>query len=138
MAKRGKNYLNNTDLLEEIIKCKNIEKKFSKKEKQEGKIHISDKLTEYMYKLANKISSSRNFINYTYKDEMIQESVVHALYKAYPNYNIERTNPFSFFSTVIIYKFIEMIKKEKKIGELKDKMKLKEIERIHTANDERL
>jgi len=132
MAKRRKNnYLNNADLLEEIKHCKIVGA-------ERNELYISDKLTEYMYKLAHKISSSRNFINYTYKDEMIQESVVHALYKAFPNYDVSRSNPFSFFSTVIIYKFIEMIKKEKKILTLKEILIEKEIERIHMENDERL
>ena len=125
MAKDRKNYINNEEFLEEIIKCKKADK-------------ISDKLVKMMYQIANQVSASRNFINYTYKDEMIQESVTHALFKALPNYDVERKNPFGFFSTVIIYKFIEIIKKENKFIEVKNTLKQIEEDRIEQDIDTRI
>lgn len=125
MAKKRNNYLDNKDFLKEIKYCK------------ENNI-LSDKLVDFLYAIANKVSSSRNFINYTYKDEMIQESVIHALYKAFPNYDIERSNPFGFFSTVIIYKFIEIIKKENKFLDVKDILKELEQERVDSDTENRI
>tara|TARA_R100000908_G_scaffold64504_2_gene48676 strand:+ start:26 stop:460 length:435 start_codon:yes stop_codon:yes gene_type:complete len=78
-----------------------------------------DSLAESVYKIAVGLSYSPNFINYSYKDEMIGDAVVKMI-AAVKNkkFNLESTsNPFSYFTTIAYHAFINRIKKEKKYRE---------------------
>ena len=80
---------------------------------------LVDKLAEDTYKIAVGLSYSPNFINYSYKDEMIGDAVVKMI-AAVKNkkFNLESTsNPFSYFTTIAYHAFINRIKKEKKYRE---------------------
>lgn len=73
---------------------------------------LADSLKRIAYGLGNK----SNFINYTYKDEMIGDALV-KMYTALKNkkFNVESDyNPFSYFTTIAFHAFINRIKKEKK------------------------
>ena len=73
---------------------------------------LADSLKRIAYGLGNK----SNFINYTYKDEMIGDALV-KMYTALQNkkFNIDSShNPFSYFTTIAFHAFINRIKKEKK------------------------
>jgi len=80
---------------------------------------LVDELAESVYKIAVGLSYSPNFINYSYKDEMIGDAVV-KMVAAVKNkkFNLESTsNPFSYFTTIAYHAFINRIKKEKKYRE---------------------
>ena len=80
---------------------------------------LIDELAESVYKIAVGLSYSPNFINYSYKDEMIGDAVVKMI-AAVKNkkFNLESTsNPFSYFTTIAYHAFINRIKKEKKYRE---------------------
>ena len=80
---------------------------------------LEDELAESVYKIAVGLSYSPNFINYSYKDEMIGDAVVKMI-AAVKNkkFNLESTsNPFSYFTTIAYHAFINRIKKEKKYRE---------------------
>ena len=73
-------------------------------------------------KIAHGLSYAPNFINYSYKDEMIGDAVV-KMFTALFNkkFNLEATdsngnkyNPFSYFTTIAFHAFINRIKKEKR------------------------
>jgi len=73
-------------------------------------------LAENVYKIAKGLSFAPNFINYSYKDDMIGDAVVKMFtalqgkkYKCDSGYN-----PFSYFTTIAFHAFINRIKKEKK------------------------
>lgn len=73
---------------------------------------LADSLKKIAYGLGNK----SNFINYTYKDEMIGDALV-KMYTALQNkkFDIDSDyNPFSYFTTIAFHAFINRIKKEKK------------------------
>ena len=73
-------------------------------------------IAESINKIAHGLSFSSNFINYTYKDEMIGDAIV-KMYTAVKNkkFNVESEhNPFSYFTTIAFHAFINRIKKEKK------------------------
>jgi len=75
-----------------------------------------DLLAESISKIAHGLSYSSNFINYTYKDEMIGDALV-KMFTAVKNhkFNVESEhNPFSYFTTIAFHAFINRIKKEKK------------------------
>jgi DNA-directed RNA polymerase specialized sigma24 family protein len=77
---------------------------------------LIDELAESVYKIAVGLSYSPNFINYSYKDEMIGDAVV-KMVAAVKNkkFRIDSpSNPFSYFTTIAYHAFINRIKKEKK------------------------
>ena len=80
---------------------------------------LVDELAQSVYKIAVGLSYSPNFINYSYKDEMIGDAVVKMI-AAVKNkkFNLESSsNPFSYFTTIAYHAFINRIKKEKKYRE---------------------
>jgi len=80
---------------------------------------LIDELAEAVYKIAVGLSYSPNFINYSYKDEMIGDAVVKMI-AAVKNkkFRIDSpSNPFSYFTTIAYHAFINRIKKEKKYRE---------------------
>ena len=77
---------------------------------------ISHKLGTFISKIANGLSFAPNFINYSYKEEMIGDALVkmvaaleHKKFKLDSGHN-----PFSYFTTIAFHAFINRIKKEKK------------------------
>ena len=80
---------------------------------------LVEELAESTSKIAVGLSYSPNFINYSYKDEMIGDAIVKMI-AAVKNkkFNLESTsNPFSYFTTIAYHAFINRIKKEKKYRE---------------------
>jgi len=72
-------------------------------------------LGDAIYNIANRLGFAPNFINYTYKEEMIGDAIVKMLY-ALKNkkFNVEKGNAFPYFTTIAYNAFINRIKKEKK------------------------
>lgn len=71
---------------------------------------------EALLKIAERLSRSSNFINYTYRSDMVGDAVI-KMYSAVENkkFKLEsESNPFSYFSTIAHNAFINRIKKENK------------------------
>lgn len=78
--------------------------------------NISPKLGESINKIAHGLSYAPNFINYSYKDEMIGDAIV-KMVSALKNKKFKINSgfsPFSYFTTIAFHAFINRIKKEKK------------------------
>jgi DNA-directed RNA polymerase specialized sigma24 family protein len=81
-----------------------------------GSDEIGNKLGESIFKIAKGLSYAPNFINYSYKDDMVGDAIV-KMFSALQSkkFNIESgNNPFSYFTTIAFHAFINRIKKEKK------------------------
>ena len=77
---------------------------------------LVDELSVMILKIANGLSYAPNFINYSYKDDMIGDAIL-KMFSALKNkkFNVEsNNNPFSYFTTIAYHAFINRIKKEKK------------------------
>lgn len=77
---------------------------------------MTDILAESINKIATGLSFAPNFINYTYKDDMVGDAVL-KMFLALKNkkFNVDtHNNPFSYFTTIAFHAFINRIKKEKK------------------------
>lgn len=77
---------------------------------------MTDDLAENIKKIAYGLSYNASFINYTYKDDMIGDSLI-KMYAAlkFKKYNFDNnSNPFSYFTTIAFHAFINRIKKEKR------------------------
>jgi hypothetical protein len=95
-----------------------------------------DIIAESISKIAHGLSYSSNFINYTYKDEMIGDAIV-KMFTAVKNKKFDVTsehNPFSYFTTIAFHAFINRIKKEKKHAEAISEYKSRFYEEELTEN----
>ena len=118
--KKKPHYVNNKEFLEAIIKRKEAIKEAE--EAGEPKPQITNYLGECILKIANHLSYSPNFINYTYREEMISDGIENCLQyidKFDPNMS---SNPFAYFTQIIYYAFIRRITKEKKQQQIKEKI----------------
>lgn len=77
---------------------------------------MTEQLGEYIKHIAYGLSYLPNFVNYSYKDDMIGDALI-KMYSALKNkkYNFDTgSNPFSYFTTIAFHAFINRIKKEKR------------------------
>ena len=118
--KKKVHYVDNKKFLEAIV-----ERKEQIKEAEgvgESKPQISNYLGECILKISNHLSYRPNFINYTYKEEMISDGIENSL-QYIDNFDPEKSkNPFAYFTQIIYYAFIRRIAKEKKQQKIKDRI----------------
>ena len=94
--------------------------------------YASGKLTTYLgesvSKIANGLSYAPNFLNYSYRDEMVGDAIVKMMTALkHKKFTLDSGySPFSYFTTIAFHAFINRIKKEKKhyetLQEYKEKM----------------
>lgn len=64
--------------------------------------------------IANRLSTKPNFINYSYREEMISDGVENCICYIDNFDPLKSTNPFAYFTQIIYYAFLRRILKEKK------------------------
>ena len=119
-AKEKPHYVDNKKFLEAMIehrdKCERA------KEKDKKKPEVTNYIGECFLKIANHLSYRPNFINYTFRDDMISDGIENCL-QYMNNFNPEKSkNPFAYFTQIIYYAFIRRIQKEKKQIQIKSKL----------------
>ena len=91
-------------------------------EEGEKRPQVTNYIGECYLKIANHLSYRPNFINYTYRDDMISDGIENCL-QYMDNFDPEKSkNPFAYFTQIIYYAFIRRIQKEKKQTLVKQKM----------------
>ena len=113
-------YVDNKKFLQAMIeyqdKCKKAE------EKNRKKPPVTNYIGECFLKIANHLSYRPNFINYTYRDDMISDGIENCL-QYMNNFDPDKSdNPFAYFTQIIYYAFIRRIQKEKKQMQVKAKI----------------
>jgi len=104
-AKR--NYINNGDFLQALID-------FNERKKNNPNEPIPNYIGECFMKIAEGLSHKPNFINYTYREEMIGDGIENCL-MYFENFNPDKSkNPFAYFTQIIYFAFLRRIAKEKK------------------------
>ena len=64
--------------------------------------------------IANRLATKPNFINYSYKDEMISDGIENCIMYI-DNFDPDKSNnPFAYFTQIIYFAFLRRIHKEKK------------------------
>lgn len=82
----------------------------------------SNYIGECIWLIANRLSTNRNFIGYTYREEMIGDAIENCL-RYLHNFNPEKSNnPFAYFTQIMYYAFLRRIDKEKKQSYIKYKV----------------
>jgi hypothetical protein len=113
-------YVNNAQFLEAMIEYRDSCEEAKKQGKE--KPPVTNYIGECFLKIANHLSYRPNFINYTYRDDMISDGIENCLQYMY-NFNPDKSkNPFAYFTQIIYYAFIRRIQKEKKQSLIKNKL----------------
>ena len=117
---KKEHYVNNKEFLEALIEyrktCNDAEAQGN------DKPPVTRYIGECFLKIAQHLSYRPNFINYTYKHDMISDGIENCLMYLH-NFNPEKSkNPFAYFTQIIHYAFLRRIQKEKKQLEIKTKI----------------
>lgn len=81
----------------------------------------SNYIGECIVLIANKLSLLRNFINYSFREEMIADAIENCMLYLH-KFNPEKyNNPFAYFTQISYYAFIRRIQKEQKQEYIKRK-----------------
>lgn len=104
-------YVNNDDLLKAIIEYQERVRVAEETGKPEP--IMSDYIGECIIKIANKFAYRNNFINYSYRDEMVADGIEVCI-TGIKKFDAERfKNPFAYLTQCCFYAFISRIKREK-------------------------
>ena len=132
--KKKNHYVDNKKFYEEMV----LFKKMVNEAREKGEEDPS--ATEYMGKcfldIANGLSFRPNFINYTYKEEMISDGIENCLQYC-SNFNPDASkNPFSYFTQIVYRAFLRRIEKEKKQAYVKFKNTQKLLDSDYVSENE--
>ena len=119
VKKKSEHYVNNKDFYQALVEYnKKIEEA-----KVQGlpKPRITNYLGDCFLRIANHLAYKPNFVNYMFKDDMICDGIENCVQYIH-NFDIERTNPFAYFTQIVYYAFLRRIAKEKKQLEIKSKI----------------
>ena len=120
IKKRPEHYVNNKEFLLAMVEYKKSVNRA--KRLKENKPPVPDYIGECFLKIANHLSFRPNFINYTYRDDMISDGIENCL-QYLDNFNPKTSNnPFAYFTQIIYYAFVRRIQKEKKQTTIKHRM----------------
>ena len=110
--KQSIHYINNKEFLEAITEYR--ERVQAAKEAGLEKPRVTNYLGECMVKIANHLAYKSNFVNYTFRDEMILDGIENCI-TYIDNFDPEKSkNPFAYFTQITYYAFLRRIQKEKK------------------------
>ena len=119
-AKLKPHYVDNKKFLVAMVEYR--EKVQKAEDKKRTKPVVTNYIGECFLKIANHLSYRPNFINYTYRDDMISDGIENCL-QYMRNFNPEKSNnPFAYFTQIIYYAFIRRIQKEKKQQDVKARL----------------
>lgn len=105
-------YVDNKQLYFTIIDYKSRVEEAKKQNKP--KPVIPDYVGLCILQIANRLSTKPNFINYSYREEMISDGIENCI-SYFDNFDPTKSdNPFAYFTQIIYYAFLRRIQKEKK------------------------
>ena len=118
--KQKPHYVDNKKFL--IAMTEYRESRIKAEEEGQKRPQVTNYIGECYLKIANHLSYRPNFINYTYRDDMISDGIENCL-QYMDNFDPAKSkNPFAYFTQIIYYAFIRRIQKEKKQQQVKQKM----------------
>ena len=118
--KKSIHYVDNKEFLRAMIEWR---EEYDLAEKNEIQTPpVTNYIGECFLKIATHLSYKPNFINYTYREDMISDGIENCL-QYVKNFNPEKSNnPFAYFTQIIYYAFLRRIAKEKKQSRVRNKM----------------
>ena len=119
VKKKSEHYVNNKDFYQALVE---YNKKIEEAKAQDlPKPRITNYIGDCFLRIANHLAYKPNFVNYMFKDDMICDGIENCVQYIH-NFDIERTNPFAYFTQIVYYAFLRRIAKEKKQLEIKSKI----------------
>jgi hypothetical protein len=119
-AKQNEHYVNNKEFTQAVAEFNEKVKLAESKGKTPPQ--MSNYIGECIYKIATRLSTRPNFINYTYRDEMICDAIENCI-QYIGNFNVEKSNnAFAYITQICYYAFLRRIQKEKKQVFIKQQM----------------
>lgn len=105
-------YVNNKKFLEAMIEFRESVQKAEREGTPRPIVPMY--VAECIMKIATHLSYKPNFMNYSFREEMISDGIENSL-QYIDNFNPEKSsNPFAYFTQIIYYAFLRRIQKEKK------------------------
>lgn len=117
MKVKPAHYVNNRDLLERLIvrKAENL----ARAERGEEKLPLDNFLGSVIINIATRLSYRPNFINYSFKDEMIDDAIENGLV-AIDKFDPDKSeNPFAYLTQIMWHAFVRRIVIEQKQQRIK-------------------
>lgn len=112
-------YVDNKQLFQVIVEYKASVAEAKANDK--SKPIIPNYVGECILLIARRLSTKPNFVNYSYRDEMISDGIENCI-SYFDNFDPEKsTNPFAYFTQIIYFAFLRRIQKEKKQTYIKHK-----------------
>jgi hypothetical protein len=109
-AQQAEHYVNNKEFTAAVIEYNQQVKEAL--DRDEDKPMMSEYIGECIYKIATRLSTRPNFINYTYRDEMICDAIENCL-QYINNFNPEKSNnAFAYITQICYYAFLRRIQKD--------------------------
>jgi len=105
-------YVNNKEFLAALIEYR--AKVDEAKEKGEELPQVTNYIGDCFIKIATHLSYKSNFINYTFRDDMISDGIENCLTAAAKFDPSKSSNPFAYYTQIIYFAFLRRIAKEKK------------------------
>lgn len=118
-VKKNPHYVNNKDFHDALVVYKN--KINIAKENGTTPPRITNYLGDCFLKIATHLSYRPNFVNYMFREDMISDGVENCVQYIH-NFDVERTNPFAYFTQIVYYAFLRRIQREKRQMEIKEKI----------------
>jgi hypothetical protein len=119
---RGDDYVNNKEFSAAVVEY--VQEVMDDRTNGKEARQIPNYIGECFMKIANGLSRSPNFMNYSYREDMVMDAVENCV-KAITNYDITKPtrtgnpNAFSYFTQISWYAFLRRIAKEKKQADIK-------------------
>ena len=118
--RQGEHYVDNAEFTQAVADYVEEYKKAEAKGEQIPQ--MSNYIGECILKIATHLSRKANFVNYTFKEEMISDAVENCC-NYITNFDIEKSkNAFAYITQICYYAFIRRITREKKQQKIKFKL----------------
>jgi hypothetical protein len=117
MTDTSRHYVDNKKLLQAIIEYQ--ASVALAKETGEEVPRITEYIGECFLLIASQLSLKHNFVNYSYRDEMVSDAIENCLLYMHNFDPTKSSNPFAYFTQISYYAFLRRIKKEKRQAEIK-------------------
>jgi hypothetical protein len=114
---KAAHYVDNKKFLVEISKYREELLKAS----EDDKPRVPEYLGECIIKIATHLAYKANFINYSFRDEMVSDAIENCL-TYIGNFDPEKSkNPFAYFTQISYFAFVRRIQKEKRVQQTKNR-----------------
>lgn len=111
-AQKTNHYVDNEKFLLAMTEFRSSVQKAA--DNKDTRPQVPNYIGDCFIKIATHLSYKPNFINYTFRDDMISDGVENCL-QYIDNFDPEKSkNPFAYFTQIIYYAFLRRIQKEKK------------------------